>query len=387
LNLFQGRRGMALSKKATIQIGLGVLAALAILAAVFVYKSITDTPTTARRADVSAADPSGARSQNKFAAGTPSSVAPLTSTLGSPTPTPTATAISVPIRVFANSIRAAGNLVSANQATLAFQAGGRVKEIKVKEGDRVKAGTLLASLDTSSLDALIVQAQAGLDSANAALAKVKAGPTVDDVVVARTAMDRAKAALDQAQAAYDRIGGASLPNIGLRTESLNLAQATSNYQSAVATYNLAVKHPTDAELKAAESTAAQAQASLETAKLNASNARLIAPFDGTVASITPKLGESVTTGTAAMTIADLTRMQVLANVDEVAVASIQVGQKTTIVVDALPDKPLTGRVAKVGFVATTTGNLVTMPVTVDIDATNAAIYPGMSATVEFQVKQ
>ena len=378
---------MALSKKAIIQIGLGVLALVVILAAVMIYRSVTDTPTTPRRADVSAADPANSRGQNKSAIGTPSPQAPLTSTLALPSPTPTASTVAATLRVSANTVRAAGNLVASSQVTLAFQAAGRVKEIKVKEGDRVKAGTVLASLDTSSLDALVIQAQAALDSSNATLAKVKAGPTADDVVVARTAMDRAKAAADQAQAAYDRIGGASVSNIAMRTESLNLAQATSSYQSAVAQYNLAINHPTDAELKAAMATSAQSQASLETAKLNAANARLVAPFDGTVASITPKIGESVTTGTAAMTIADLTRMQVLANVDEVAVAAIQVGQKATIAVDALPDKLLTGRVAKVGFVATTTGNLVTMPVTVDIDATDAPIYPGLSATVEFQVKQ
>jgi multidrug efflux pump subunit AcrA (membrane-fusion protein) len=63
------------------------------------------------------------------------------------------------------SIKAIGTFVSANQATLAFQSAGRVKEIKVKEGENVKAGTQLATLDAGILDSQVTQAQANLRDA------------------------------------------------------------------------------------------------------------------------------------------------------------------------------------------------------------------------------
>jgi HlyD family secretion protein len=65
---------------------------------------------------------------------------------------------------------------------------------------------------------------------------------------------------------------------------------------------------------------------------------------------------------------------------------LQVGQSVSITVDALSGKTLTGRISKIGLLATASGNLVSTPVTIDIDPTSALIYPGLSATVEFQGK-
>jgi HlyD family secretion protein len=365
---------MALSQRTALVI-------LFILIGAFVIACSTETPTPTRApapapATPTANEPPGARPTGGFPGGGTPGARP---TGGAPGNQPAA---SPAARTTLNRIRATGNLVSANQVTLAFQAGGRVKEIRVKEGDQVKAGALIAAYDTTALDAQIVQAQASLDSANTALARVRAGPLPEDVTVAKVNLDRAKAAVDQAQSAYDRIGGSSNPTIGLTAQALNLQQTTLSYQAALAQYSLAINRPTASELKAAEASVAQAQAALETAKLNAANARLITPIDGTVILLAIKVGESTTTGTAAVTISDLTKMQVLINVDEVAITSIKVGQRATITTDAAPGKTLNGRVAKIGMLATSTNNVVTIPVTLDLDATDAAIYPGLSATVE-----
>ncbi|MBI5652167.1 MAG: efflux RND transporter periplasmic adaptor subunit [Chloroflexi bacterium] len=345
----------------------------------------TATPTSAPRAQPTIASaPSPAANQTPGARPAGDATPGARPTGGVPGGQPPTSPVA---RTTVNRIRATGNLVSANQATLAFQAGGRVKEIKVKEGDQVKAGTLIAAYDTTALDAQITQAQASLDSANTALARVRAGPLPEDVTVAKVNLDRAKAAVDQAQSAYDRIGGSSNPTIGLTSQALNLQQTTLSYQAALAQYSLAINRPTASELKAAEATVAQAQAALETAKVNSSNARIVAPFDGTIISIAIKVGESATTGTSAVTLADLAKMQVQVNVDEVAITSIKVGQRATITTDAALGKTLNGRVSKIGLLATSTNNVVTIPVTLDIDATDAAIYPGLSATVEIVAGQ
>ena len=266
-------------------------------------------------------------------------------------------------------LRATGSIASANQATLAFQAGGRIKEIKAKEGDKLKAGTIFSALEsTTTLDAQVAAAQSALD-------KVKAGPSADDLVVAKANVDRAKAALDQAQSAYDKLGGASNPASGASSQGLALQQATITYQQTVAQFNQAANHPTPQELTAA-------QASLETAKQNAANARLTAPFDGTVLWVGVRVGESAAVGGAAVAVADLSRMQVLVNVDEGSVASLKVGQLATIEVDAYPDKQLKGHISKIAFLGIATNNFVTIPVTIDIDPTDILIYPGLSATVE-----
>lgn len=297
-----------------------------------------------------------------------------------PTPVP-----AIPARAPAPVIaKASGNLASANQATLAFQSSGRIRQIQVKEGQRVKAGDVIASLDTAALDAQVVQAQANLDAAMANLAKVKAGPTVDDLLIAKLAIDRTKAAVDQAQAAYDKIGGASNPRITETSQALALQQAYNAYQTALAQYDSTANHPTDAELKTAQANVAVAQAALETAKQSSANARITAPFDGTVVWVGAKLGESATTGAPEITIADLPHMQVQVNADEFSSSAIQVGQTVSVTVDALSGKTLVGHVSKVGLLASASGSIVSTPVTIDIDSTNVPIYPGLSATVEFQ---
>ncbi len=289
-------------------------------------------------------------------------------------------------RAVSNDVQAIGTFMSANQATLAFQMAGRVQEIKVKEGDQVHAGDVVATLDTSTLNLQVAQAQAALDAANANLDKVKTGPTVDDVSIARSNLDRAKAAVDQAQAAYDRIGGASNPFIAMTPQSLALQQASSAYQAAVAAYDQAVNHPTSTELRTAQAQAAQAQAALDLARQNVANAQIKAPFDGSVVWLGPHVGESVLPGAPVATVADLSHMQIQAGVDENSVANVQLGQSVSITADALPGQALTGRVSKIGLQAATTAGIVSVPVTVDVDATKTPIDPGLSATVQIHVE-
>lgn len=294
------------------------------------------------------------------------------------TAAPTRLALNAPVLKFS------GSLMSASQANLAFQMGGRVQELKVKEGDRVKAGTVLILLDTNTLQIQLQQAQAAYEAAQASYDKVKQGPTRDDVTVAKANLDKAKASLDQAQAAYDRIGGASNPFIAMSPQSAALQQASSTYQAAVAQYDQAVAHPTDTELRQAQAQFDQARAGLNLAQQNLTNAALTSPIDGTVTTLSPKLGETVAPGAPVATVADLQHMQVQVNVDETALATIKLNQPAALTLDALGGRSLTGHVSKIAQNATTTGGIVSVPVTIDLDPTDAPIYPGLSANVEFR---
>lgn len=335
-----------------------------------------------------------------------------------------------------NNIQVLGTFIAPNQATLTFKGSGRITELRVQEGDQVKKGDTLAILDTTELQLAVQQAQAALAGAQARLnqtkspttaadtaaaqasvdaalknyEKVRAGPSGDDLAPIKSQLDNARAALDLAQAAYDRIGGEANPYIGLAPQSLQLQTATNNYNAARAAYQNALTHPTAAELAAvwsqvqqaqaalarlapttdnvaaAQAAVDQAQAALTLAQQQVTNATLTAPFDGTVLARGPHVGDSVTPATAIVILADLTHLQLQAGVDQIMLAQVQVGQSVTIVPDAFKDRPVTGKVSRIGWLATTTAGVINIPVTIDVDASTVPLRPGLSASAQIQMQ-
>jgi HlyD family secretion protein len=241
---------------------------------------------------------------------------------GAPTPTPAP----APSTLSEALVTAKGEVVPQEYARLAFNIGGTVSQLPVKEGQQVKKGNTLALLDTSDLqlqvktaqDALalaeasltqaktpasaeeIAAAQAAYDSAVAGLERAKKpasaedlaaaeaavksaqsaynsavaaynraknGPTKEELEILNSQLAKAKAALDVAQAAYDRAGGASNPFIAQTPAALQLQSATQDYQIALSNYNKAI-NPDAATVAQAQAGVAQAQSGLAQAQAN-----------------------------------------------------------------------------------------------------------------------
>jgi multidrug efflux pump subunit AcrA (membrane-fusion protein) len=114
-------------------------------------------------------------------------------------------------------------------------------------------------------------------------------------------------------------------------------------------------------------------------------ALILAPMRGTVTALLFKVGESVAIGQAVATIADLSRFVIeTTDVDEFTVARIKAGQGASVLVDALGDQPVPGRVASVGLMATN-GALgdTSFPVRIEADLTDPRLRWGMTARVVF----
>jgi HlyD family secretion protein len=232
---------------------------------------------------------------------------------GAPTPTPPPSTGPITEAL----VTAKGEVVPDKYAQLAFNVGGTVSQIAVKEGQQVQKGNTLALLDTTDLqlqvktaqDALavaqatltqvktpasaeeIAAAQAAYDAALAGLERAKKpaaqedlaaaqsavnsawtaynraknGPTVEELQILKSQLAKAQAALNQAQAAYDRIGGASNPFAALTPQALQLQAATQDYQIALSNYNKAV-NPDATTVAQAQAQLAQAQANLQKLK-------------------------------------------------------------------------------------------------------------------------
>jgi multidrug efflux pump subunit AcrA (membrane-fusion protein) len=95
----------------------------------------------------------------------------------------------------------------ARWSELSFEGGGTVVEVLVKEGDVVSAGDLLVRLDPTDAELAVQEAEAALAAARAQLARVKAGPRPEELVVAEARLEAARAAISQAAAQRDRLAG------------------------------------------------------------------------------------------------------------------------------------------------------------------------------------
>jgi HlyD family secretion protein len=123
-------------------------------------------------------------------------------------------------------VNTAGNVTPAEQVTLNFQTSGQVKTVNVQVGDQVKAGQVLASLDTSNLQLQVANAQSALATAQAQLEQTKAGPTAADLAAAQAAVQSAQDNLAKVKA------GPTRDQIAAAQAQLKAAQ--DNYNTVVA---------------------------------------------------------------------------------------------------------------------------------------------------------
>jgi HlyD family secretion protein len=342
-----------------------------------------------------------------------------------------------PVRrgTLAATVNATGAVSPLREAQVAFTSSGPITQLNVAQGDRVKAGQVLSTLDTRALEFQLAQseanltaaqtkldqlknpspadvaaAQAGVASADAALAQLKL-PTRNDIAMAKADLDKAKAALDRAQADYDRIGGASNPIIGATQQSQALQQATSDYQKAQAAYSAKI-NPSDSQVKQAQSTLEQARAQLsklenpspndlksaqanvdqaragrDLAKANLDNAIIRAPFDGMVTHVDYDLGSFATAGKTVLGVADTSELRVKLNIDETDIASVKAGQNVSVDLDAYPGVTLEGRVVDVAASATTNQGVVNYVVTITIKPGDVPVKIGMTANANIVTAQ
>lgn len=171
-----------------------------------------------------------------------------------------------------------GTTAAAQSLDLIFQATGTVKEVLVKEGDRVTGGQTLARLDDAALQAQLNNAEAALVAAQAKLTQTQQGDArPEDVAAARAQLSSAqasyakltaapassdvaaaRAALASAQSAYDKLAAGPA--------SPDLASAQATLRSAQASYDKALAPPTAADLGAAQASVQSAQSQLASAQ-------------------------------------------------------------------------------------------------------------------------
>ena len=234
-------------------------------------------------------------------------------------------------------VSATGTLSAVTTVKVGSQVSGIISRLHADFNSEVRKGQLLAELDPTPFQATVDQRRADLERAKVELRN------------AELVLARAKKLLEaqlQAQSEYDT--------------------AKANRDGAAASVE-------------------QSMAGLRQAETNLAYTKILSPIDGVVVDRQYDIGQTVAASFQApvlFTIAqDLTKMQVLTNIDEADIGRVKEGQEATFTVDAFAERTFTGRVSQIRLSPQTVQNVVTYPVLLDVSNPELRLRPGMTANV------
>jgi len=251
-------------------------------------------------------------------------------------------------------LNATGRVVAARRASVSSKASGKLEWLGVEEGQRVAEGEVIARLENRDVAASREQAAAGVKVAEANLAQGQA-----ELADAAVALKRARELAQK-----DFVSGAAVDTAEARFNKAQAATRTLEAQIAVA------------------------HANLRAAGVSFDQTLIRAPFTGIVLTknanvgdiLTPFSSASGTTG-AVVTMADMSTLEVEADVSEASIARISVGQPAEIQLDAFAELRLAGSVSRI--VPTVDRSKATLLVKVRFDETDPRVLPDMSAKIAF----
>ena len=252
-------------------------------------------------------------------------------------------------------VGATGALEAVTTVQVGSQVSGTVQQLYADFNSIVRRGQVIAKLDPSLIQTQIEQQQANLIRSQA------------DVERLRVSLDDAKTKLVRAEGLFER-------NLIPQSE-LETAQVT--------------VRSTEAQLRSSLASLTQSEASLNQAKVNLEHTIITAPIDGIVISRNVDVGQTVAASMSApilyLIAEDLTKMQVLASIDEADVGRIRREQVVRFTVDAYPTEEFIGSVSQVRLQPTVVQNVVTYATVIDVPNPQLKLKPGMTATVNIEI--
>jgi HlyD family secretion protein len=299
----------------------------------------------------------------------------------------------------ATTISATGRLQALTTVQVGTQVSGTISELYVDFNSRVSKGQVIARLDPSQLQAQLTQAtanlagaQAGVQTAQAAQLSAGAG-----VAAAEANVERMDAVVADAKRTLDRtrqlVEAGAAPRQQLDSAEAAMNQTSAQRQQAVAQLNQSRAQAQSAasQLNAARAQAAQAAASVQLASVNVEKTVIRAPIDGVIVARNVDVGQTVAASLQAPTLFlianDLTRMQVLADIDEADVGQLQEGARVSFTVDAYPRDTFEGRISQVRLSPQTVQNVVTYTAVIDVANPDLKLKPGMTANVTATIQE
>lgn len=249
--------------------------------------------------------------------------------------------------------------IEAVQSDLAFQVPGRVIAVNVREGNRVRKDQVLASLDPSEYKSRLEQAKANLERAmqNRSLAEsnlaIARRTLPADVARAEASLQGAKDTLEKTERnkkrydqLYERqvVSAREYDTVRLEYETARARYDEARASLSQARSNLKKEGSLRKEVDAASAQIKSLQSAIEQAELQLIYTELKAPYDGIILSRNIEPGEVVSTGRQAITMADLSSVDLKIFVGETEIGKVKPGGPVDVKVDTFPNKVFKGHV-------------------------------------------
>ncbi len=255
--------------------------------------------------------------------------------------------------------------VEIRQVDLAFNAEGRVMQMPSQEGDKVKAGQLLATLDDATYANALALSEARRDAAKAQLDLLLAGSRYEDIDHARAALASAQAQLAHAKVSYTRqqvlVGRGATPQQTLDDARMALDSAQAQVDGAQAQLTELINGPRKQEIDAARAQYQEAEAQVALAQTEEGHTKLYSPVDGVVMTRVIEPGTVVLPSNTVYSIANTAETWVRAFAPETMLGRVAPGTKVTITGDTPGSKTYHGVIGYVSPMAEFTPKTVETP--------------------------
>lgn len=219
---------------------------------------------------------------------------------------------------------------------------GRILEYRVKEGDFVHKGDTLVIIEAPEVDAKMMQAKAAEAAAQAQNQKAIKGAREEQIQAAFEMWQKAKAGLDIAEKSYARVkrlyDEGVLPAQKFDEVSAQRDAAIATEKAAKSQYTMAKNGAEREDKMAAEALVNRAKGAVAEVESYIKETVLLAPIDGEISEIFPKVGELVGTGAPIINMSDLKDMWVTFNMREDLLSTIRIGENVEATIPALGNK-------------------------------------------------
>jgi HlyD family secretion protein len=297
-------------------------------------------------------------------------------------------------RAPSNELTLYGN-VDVRQVELGFRVAGRLKTMALEEGQSVRAGMVLATLDERAFEDELHLAEADVAVQDATAKKLVAGNRPAEIARARAAVDEAMASQLNARASFEReqrlFESSAIPQSSLDDALAATRVADARLASATETHRLLVQGSRTEDIAAGKASLRAAQARLAAAQTALDDTQLVAPSDGVVISRVREPGAIVSPNDIVYVVSLTHSVWVRAYVAEPQLGKLRLGMYVAVLSDSAPNRRVRAHVGFISPTAEFTPKSVETPelrtdlvyrVRLIVDEPDEGLHQGMPVTVE-----